>query len=88
MDRFRRPPDRNIRGKRRLPLTLRETEVIRLIGEGLSNKEVGTRLGIAGKTVKFHASNAFAKLGVHDRNTAIEIAHMLPASKALCYQDA
>lgn len=61
--------------EKNLPLTLRETEVIRLIGEGLSNKEIGTRLSIAEKTVKFHASNVFAKLGVHDRNSAVEIAH-------------
>jgi len=69
--------------EKKLPLTLRETEVIRLIEEGLCNKEIGTRLSIAEKTVKFHASNVFAKLGVHDRNSAIEIAHSLRASKAV-----
>lgn len=63
--------------EKKRPLTLRETDVIRLIGEGLSNKEIGTRLGIAEKTVKFHASNVFAKLGVHDRNSALEITHSL-----------
>jgi DNA-binding NarL/FixJ family response regulator len=66
--------------RKKLRLTLRETEVIRVIGEGLSNKEIGTRLGISEKTVKFHALNVFAKLGVHDRNSAIEIAHSLSAS--------
>ena len=73
-------------GEKKLPLTSREAEVIRLIGEGLSNKEIGTRLGIVEKTVKFHASNIFGKLGVHDRNTAVEVAHSLPAPKAACYQ--
>lgn len=59
--------------------TPREGETVRLIAEGLSNKEIGTRLGIAEKTVKFHASNAFAKLGVHDRNSAVEAIHARPA---------
>jgi DNA-binding NarL/FixJ family response regulator len=66
--------------RKKLRLTLRETEVIRVIGEGLSNKEIGTRLGISERTAKFHASNVFAKHGVHDRNTAVEIAHSLSAS--------
>jgi DNA-binding NarL/FixJ family response regulator len=66
-----------VNGKK-LRLTSREAEVIRLIGEGLSNKEIGTRLSVAEKTVKFHASNVFAKLGVHDRYSAAEIAHSLP----------
>ena len=65
--------------EKKLPLTLRETEVIRLIGEGLSNKEIGNKLGVTEKTVKFHASNVFAKLGVHDRNSAVEISHSLVA---------
>ncbi len=68
--------------EKKLPLTSRETEVIRLIEEGLSNKEIGARIGVTEKTVKFHASNVFAKLGVHDRNSAIEIAHSPFASKA------
>jgi DNA-binding NarL/FixJ family response regulator len=66
---------------KKLRLTLRETEVIRLIGEGLSNKEIGSNLGVGEKTVKFHASNVFAKLGVHDRNSAVEVARSLSASK-------
>ena len=66
-------------GEKKLPLTSREAEVIRLIGEGLSNKEIGNKLGVTEKTVKFHASNVFAKLGVHDRNSAVEISHSLVA---------
>jgi DNA-binding NarL/FixJ family response regulator len=65
--------------ERQTQFTLRETEIIRLIGEGLCNKEIGARLGITEKTVKFHASNVFAKLGVHDRNSAIEAVHTLTA---------
>ena len=63
-----------------LPLTAREAEVINLIAEGLSNKEVASRLGVTEKTVKFHASNLFAKLGSHDRASAVEMAH----SRNLC----
>ncbi|MGO8734298.1 MAG: response regulator transcription factor [Terriglobia bacterium] len=70
--------------EKKLPLTLRETDIVRLMGEGLSNKEIANRLGVTERTVKFHASNVFAKLGVHDRNSAIEIAHSLhPTDQAL-----
>jgi DNA-binding NarL/FixJ family response regulator len=65
-----------------LPFTSREAEVIRMLSEGLSNKEIGNNLGISERTVKFHVANVFAKLGAHDRSSAIEIAHSLSASKA------
>lgn len=55
--------------------TAREEEVIRLIGEGLSNKEIGAKLHITEKTVKFHASNLYFKLGIHDRASAVEMAN-------------
>jgi DNA-binding NarL/FixJ family response regulator len=61
------------------PLTERETEIIPLMGEGLSNKEIANKLGVTEKTVKFHASNLFAKLGVHDRSSAVELVHSLCA---------
>jgi DNA-binding NarL/FixJ family response regulator len=63
------------------PLTSRESEIIRLLTEGLSNKEIGNNLGITERTVKFHVANVFAKLGVHDRNSAAEIGHTLGALK-------
>lgn len=48
-------------------LTARELEVVPLITEGLSNKEIGARLGISHATVKVHVKNVFRKLGVDGR---------------------
>lgn len=51
-------------------LTERETDVLRLIGKGLSNKEIGRELGIGEKTVKTHVSAILNKLGVLSRTQA------------------
>lgn len=51
-------------------LSLRESEIIRLIGVGLSNKEIGGRLYLSEKTVKNHVSRIFSKLGVTARTQA------------------
>jgi DNA-binding NarL/FixJ family response regulator len=51
-------------------LTTREHEVLRLIAEGLSNKDIAERLAIAEKTVKTHVSSILAKLGVASRTQA------------------
>ena len=45
------------------PLTARETEVVRLIAEGLTTKEIADRLGIAFKTAVCHRSHVANKLG-------------------------
>ena len=52
-------------------LTAREREILTLIAEGLSNREVGTRIGISGETVHVHMRNAFSKLEVTDRTAAV-----------------
>jgi DNA-binding NarL/FixJ family response regulator len=54
-----------------LPLTARETEVMRLIAGGYSNREIGEMLGAADGTVKVHVSRILFKLGVRDRIQAM-----------------
>ncbi|HET9172847.1 MAG TPA: AAA family ATPase [Actinospica sp.] len=56
-------------------LTARETDVLRLVAEGLSNGQIGARLYITTKTVSVHVSNILAKLGVSSRTEAAAVAH-------------
>jgi DNA-binding NarL/FixJ family response regulator len=51
-------------------LTERETEVLRLLAQGHSNKQIAHKLQIAEKTVKTHVSNILSKLGVQSRTQA------------------
>lgn len=48
-------------------LTPRETEVLKLVGEGLANKAVARRLGISERTVKAHLTSVFNRINVTDR---------------------
>jgi DNA-binding CsgD family transcriptional regulator len=52
-------------------LTYRESEILDWVREGLTNKEIGTRLAISPETVRKHLENAYAKLGVHTRTAAV-----------------
>jgi DNA-binding NarL/FixJ family response regulator len=52
-------------------LSTRELEVLRLVAEGLSNREIGARLFLGEATVKTHLLHAFAKLEVSDRTRAV-----------------
>jgi len=56
-------------------MTRREREVIELIGEGLSNKEIANRLNIATHTVKSHVRNVMEKLALHTRLQIAAYAH-------------
>ncbi len=64
-------------------LTVREQQVIALIGEGLANKEIGARLFISTDTVKAHVRNAMEKTGLHTRVLlATRVAPTVPATAA------
>ncbi len=67
VERMRRPPPEVV-------LTPRETDVLRLVSAGHSNKQVAVRLGIGESTVKTHLLNVFEKLGVADRTRAVTLA--------------
>ena len=57
-------------------LTQRETEILRYVAEGMSNREVARLLWVTDQTVKFHLGNAYRKLGVGNRFEAVERARM------------
>ncbi|WP_123518987.1 response regulator transcription factor [Frigoribacterium sp. PhB24] len=56
------------------PLSPRETEVLALVAEGCSNREIGRRLFVGEATVKTHLLHVFEKLGVNDRTRAVTLA--------------
>ncbi len=59
------------------PLSQREIEVLQLLAQGTSNKEVARRLFISLPTVKWHTSNIYGKLGVQNRTEAVAKARAL-----------
>jgi DNA-binding CsgD family transcriptional regulator len=66
------PPERGLAG-----LTPREVEVLRLLVEGRSNRQIAEQLFISGKTASVHVTNILTKLGVHSRLEAAATARRL-----------
>src|SRR5690349_11377720 len=64
-------------GDRLATLTDQERSVLRLIGEGLTNRQIGERMGLAEKTVKNYTSHLLAKLGLERRTQAAILATQL-----------
>jgi NarL family two-component system response regulator LiaR len=58
----------------KLGLTPRELEILALIAEGLSNREIAERLFVSENTVKTHSANLFSKLSAKRRTQAVQIA--------------
>jgi DNA-binding NarL/FixJ family response regulator len=65
----------SLAGDRPGPLTGRETEVLALIAEGLSNTQIAERLVVSEATVKTHVNRIFAKIGARDRAQAVRWAY-------------
>jgi DNA-binding NarL/FixJ family response regulator len=57
-------------GSPQAQLTARESEVLKLVRDGLANKQIARRLDISERTVKAHLTSAFARIGVADRTQA------------------
>ncbi|MBW2428200.1 MAG: response regulator transcription factor [Deltaproteobacteria bacterium] len=58
-----------------MELTAREIDVLIMLAERLSNKEIAERLFISAETVKKHTTNIYRKLDVHGRRQAVAAAH-------------
>ena len=59
------------------PLRAREIEVLKLVADGHTNKEIALKLHISLRTVKFHMTSILTKLGVDNRMQAVAKAKML-----------
>jgi DNA-binding CsgD family transcriptional regulator len=67
-------PRRRAQGASEVDLSGREAEILALVAEGLSTKEIAYRLGVSVSTVKTHRKKIYQKLGVNRRSQAIAVA--------------
>lgn len=67
-------------------LTAKQSQVLDLVGEGLTNRQIAERLDLAEKTVKNYVSNMFAKLGIVRRTEAAALAARLEERTRLRYE--
>ncbi|GIW03648.1 MAG: hypothetical protein KatS3mg059_0268 [Thermomicrobiales bacterium] len=70
-------PDAPARLSNPMGLTMREREVLRLLAEGKSSREIGAELFISHRTASTHVANIFSKLGVDNRAAAVARAYQL-----------
>ncbi len=66
-------PSLEVEGEMSEEITSRETDVLRMLAEGLVNKDIAARLGISEHTVKFHISSILDKLGASTRTEAVTL---------------
>jgi two-component system nitrate/nitrite response regulator NarL len=64
-----------LRARAHDPLTTRERQIVLVLSEGLSNKEIGRRLRLAEGTVKVHLHHIYRKLGIANRTALAVLAH-------------
>jgi DNA-binding NarL/FixJ family response regulator len=66
---------RTFRGKSPATLTRREQQLMPMIGQGLTNKEIASKLNLSEQTVKNHVHRILQRTGAPDRYAAVELAH-------------
>jgi two-component system response regulator DevR len=79
LERLRKGPEEDERLAR---LTDREREILDLIAEGMTNRQIGERLFLAEKTVKNYVSNLLSKLGMERRTEAAVFSARLSVKKS------